>query len=130
MVNDMQDKINKIIWSIIPILILIFIFLFIYNNNSKKDYTRKIFYMDTYIYVKLYDINKKDIVNALANPAAIAPVNELSPFAIALNDPRIYRQRKKQTNHTASTVAICFCLLIFKNALNFSFFILLHLSFL
>ena len=56
----MQDKINKIIWSIIPILILIFIFLFIYNNNSKKDYTRKFFYMDTYIYVKLYDINKKD----------------------------------------------------------------------
>lgn len=56
----MQDKINKIIWSIIPILILIFIFVFIYNNNRKKDYTRKFFYMDTYIYVKLYDINKKD----------------------------------------------------------------------
>ncbi|MBP3460949.1 MAG: FAD:protein FMN transferase [Bacilli bacterium] len=55
----MQEKINKVIWIIVLLLILSFIGLFIYNKNKKEEYTAKFFYMDTYIYVKLYDINKE-----------------------------------------------------------------------
>ena len=56
----MQDKINKIIWIIILFLTIIFGIVFIIDKNRKKEYTSKFYYMDTYIYVKLYskDINK------------------------------------------------------------------------
>lgn len=56
----MQDKINKIIWSIAILLIVFFISLAIYNKYKLKEYTIKFFYMDTYTYVKIYsrDSNK------------------------------------------------------------------------
>lgn len=56
----MQDKINKIIWIIIILLIIIFGLIIIKDKTTKKEYTSKFYYMDTYIYVKLYskDSNK------------------------------------------------------------------------
>ena len=56
----MHNIINKIIWSIVIILILFFIGLGLYNKYKLKEYTSKFFYMDTYIYIKIYsnDSNK------------------------------------------------------------------------
>ena len=54
----MQDKINKIIWFIVLILVIIFLFLMIFNKRD-KEYTKKFFYMDTYIYVKIYTNDNK-----------------------------------------------------------------------
>lgn len=56
----MQQKINKIIWILIPILIIglgIFYFL---QKNEMKVFKHNLFYMDTYIYIQLYekDTNK------------------------------------------------------------------------
>ena len=55
----MQDKINKIIWITIPVLILIFIIIGIINKNKKIEYVKKFYYMDTYIYVKIYSSDSK-----------------------------------------------------------------------
>ncbi len=60
----MQDKINKIIWITIPVLIIIFIIIGIINKNKKIEYVKKFYYMDTYIYVKIYSSDNK-----LANEA-------------------------------------------------------------
>ena len=59
----MQEKINKIIWVVLIILIIFFIGLFFYNKiNNKKQYVEsKFFYMDTYIYVKIYGSDTKKI---------------------------------------------------------------------
>ena len=56
----MHNIINKIIWSIVIILILFFIGLGLFNKYKLKEYTSKFFYMDTYIYIKIYsnDSNK------------------------------------------------------------------------
>ena len=56
----MHNIINKIIWSIVIILILFFVGLGLYNKYKLKEYTSKFFYMDTYIYIKIYsnDSNK------------------------------------------------------------------------
>ena len=49
----MHSIINKIIWIIVTILMVIFL-LFMIFNKREKEYTKKFFYMDTYIYVKIY----------------------------------------------------------------------------
>lgn len=54
----MQDKINKIIWFIVLLLVITFVFLTIFNKKD-KEYTSKFFYMDTYIYVKIYSNDSK-----------------------------------------------------------------------
>lgn len=56
----MQSRVNKIIWSIALILVISVIGIIIYDKNIKREYTSKFFYMDTYIYVKIYsnDSNK------------------------------------------------------------------------
>lgn len=61
----MQDKINKIIWIIIIILIVVFGILFIMDKNIKKEYTSKFYYMDTYIYVKVYSEDFEEANKAL-----------------------------------------------------------------
>lgn len=59
-----MKKINKIIY-LVPILVfLIIIFLYLYNRDEKKIYEKSLFYMDTYIYVKIYSSDSK-----LANKA-------------------------------------------------------------
>lgn len=63
----MQKIINKIIWISAFILMIVFI-LFMIFNKKEKEYTKKFFYMDTYIYVKIYtnkDGNK--ILNDVEN---------------------------------------------------------------
>lgn len=55
----MQKIINKIIWIIVLLLFIFFSILFVYNKKNKKEYTSKFFYMDTYIYVKIYSSNEK-----------------------------------------------------------------------
>ena len=63
----MHNIINKIIWTLVFILMIVFI-LFMLFNRREKEYTKKFFYMDTYIYVKIYtnkDGNK--ILNDVEN---------------------------------------------------------------
>ncbi len=55
----MQEKINKIIWILIPLLIIGLLIWHITLKNEGKEYTRNFFYMDTYIYVKLYETDSK-----------------------------------------------------------------------
>lgn len=69
MVNDMQRSINKIIWGIFVILIIFFlgyiIFTEYHKRNSLKQFNKKIFYMDTYIYINLYTKDEKTANNML-----------------------------------------------------------------
>ena len=57
--GNMQKIVNKIIWIIVIILVVGLLLLNIFNKKD-KEYTSKFFYMDTYIYVKIYsnDSNK------------------------------------------------------------------------
>lgn len=57
----MQNKINKIIWIIFCILIILLLGFILYDkfHKSQKEYTSKFFYMDTYIYVKIYSDDSK-----------------------------------------------------------------------
>lgn len=48
----MHKLINKIIWLLVLILMVLFI-LFMIFNKREKEYTKKLFYMDTYIYIKI-----------------------------------------------------------------------------
>ena len=60
----MQEKINKIIWILVPVLI---VGIWIWNltlKNEAKEYTRNFFYMDTYIYVKLEEKDTKKVEQA------------------------------------------------------------------
>ena len=54
----MHDKINKIIWTIALLLMVGFILFMIFNKKD-KEYEKKFFYMDTYIYVKIYSNDSK-----------------------------------------------------------------------
>lgn len=57
---------KKIIQLIIFLLITGILFGLIYINLKKKEeYTKNIYYMDTYIYVKIYDNNKKRVDTVL-----------------------------------------------------------------
>ena len=63
----MQKIINKIIWIFAFILMIVFI-LFMIFNKKEKEYTKKFFYMDTYIYVKIYTNKDGDkILNDVEN---------------------------------------------------------------
>lgn len=55
----MQQKVNKVIW--IFVFILLALVLLFYSNSKKQEkvYTSNFFYMDTYIYVKLYGLDSK-----------------------------------------------------------------------
>lgn len=46
-------------------LIILFIGIYIYDKNKKNEFTSKFFYMDTYIYVKIYDVNEKKATKIL-----------------------------------------------------------------
>lgn len=52
----MQEKVNKTMFILIPILIIFLIVMVIIDNLKSKDkeYTFNMFYMDTYIYLKIY----------------------------------------------------------------------------
>lgn len=60
----MQEKINKIIWILVPLLIVGLLICHIIFKNEGKEYTRNFFYMDTYIYVKLYETDSKKVEQA------------------------------------------------------------------
>lgn len=62
----MQKKINKMIIFIIIILIVGLIGMGIYNKNKKSEYTTNMFYMDTYIYINLYNLSKKEAQKTFA----------------------------------------------------------------
>ncbi len=66
----MQNKINKIIWFLFLVLLIGLIIYIGYDNLNKKkrenEYVKKIFYMDTYIYIKIYS-NNKDKANKILN---------------------------------------------------------------
>lgn len=63
--DDMQNKLNKIIWIIVAILFFSFIGYVLVNERKKEQaYEKKIYYMDTYIYIKLYTENEKQALDA------------------------------------------------------------------
>lgn len=61
----MQEKINRIIWILVPVLILSLLIFTITQKDKQTEYTKNFFYMDTYIYVKLYEQDSKKAEQAL-----------------------------------------------------------------
>ena len=64
-VNAMQEKINRWIWISLPILVIGLIILYWIEKNEVKEFTRNLFYMDTYIYVKIEAKDEKKATEAL-----------------------------------------------------------------
>lgn len=56
--DNMQDKINQILFIIIPILVTFIISMILLDSLKPKEYTENLYYMDTYIYIKIYAGNK------------------------------------------------------------------------
>lgn len=54
----MSDKINQILFIFIPILVTIFIGMILLDSLKVKEYSENLYYMDTYIYVKVYAGNR------------------------------------------------------------------------
>ncbi len=66
--DGMHDKINKWLWISCCILFVVLISYSIYTTYIKKQlssYDTRFFYMDTYIYVNLYETNRKKAETAL-----------------------------------------------------------------
>jgi len=62
----MQEKLNKIIWGSVIVLIIVLLLILIFDKKE-KEYTSNIFYMDTYIYVKIVSDNEKKANEVLSN---------------------------------------------------------------
>ena len=54
----MRDKINQILFIIVPILVAFIFGMILVDSLNVKEYTENLYYMDTYIYVKVYTGNK------------------------------------------------------------------------
>ena len=54
----MQDKINQTLFIIIPVLVTAFLIMVLIESLKVKEYSENIYYMDTYIYVKVYAGNQ------------------------------------------------------------------------
>lgn len=54
----MQDKINQTLFIIIPLLVTAFLIMVLVESLKVKEYSENIYYMDTYIYVKVYAGNQ------------------------------------------------------------------------
>ena len=54
----MQDKINQTLFIIIPVLVTAFLIMVLVESLKAKEYSENIYYMDTYIYVKVYAGNQ------------------------------------------------------------------------
>lgn len=64
----MQEKINKVIWSVVFLLLFLLLLCFVYTNSFQKNDTSfdtHLFYMDTSIYVNLYEQNETKAKEAL-----------------------------------------------------------------
>lgn len=61
----MQDKINRVIWILIPILSLGVLGFYFIQKQQWKVVEHNLFYMDTYIYIKLYTKDTKKAKQAL-----------------------------------------------------------------
>lgn len=61
----MQEKINKIIWIFIPILLLGVLLIYFFQKQEWKVVEHNLFYMDTYIYIKLYEKDTSKAQQAL-----------------------------------------------------------------
>lgn len=62
----MQEKLNKVIWGIVIILIIVLLLILVLDKKE-KEYTSNIFYMDTYIYVKIVSNNEERAKEILSN---------------------------------------------------------------
>lgn len=62
----MQEKINKWIWILLPILVLGVTIFYLIQKNETKEFTRNLFYMDTYIYIKIEEKDTHKATKALA----------------------------------------------------------------
>lgn len=54
----MQDKINQTLFIVIPLLATAFLVMVLIESLQVKEYSENIYYMDTYIYVKVYAGNR------------------------------------------------------------------------
>ena len=63
----MQQKINKIMWILIPLLVVFLIIIIVFDKKNKEvEYQYHMFYMDTYIYLKIYS-NNNETANKIAD---------------------------------------------------------------
>lgn len=64
--GNMHNKINKLIFILIAILIIGLVIIIIYNDNyGLKEYSKVLNYMDSYISIKIYEENKAKSLQAL-----------------------------------------------------------------
>lgn len=54
----MQDKVNQILFILVPILVTVFLTMILVESLQVKEYSKNIYYMDTYIHVKVYAGNQ------------------------------------------------------------------------
>lgn len=55
----MQRKLNYVIWIAIPILLILFVIFYFCTKNVENTFTKNLFYMDTYIYIKIENQSKE-----------------------------------------------------------------------
>lgn len=61
----MQKKINIALFCLIPALLLLFLGLKVIKDNEVKEYSSNVFYMDTYMNIKIYGTSEKKAKVAL-----------------------------------------------------------------
>lgn len=58
-------------WASIFIIVIVILIIIFINIKQKNEYTKNIYYMDTYIYIKIYSNDKNKAINALNEVEAI-----------------------------------------------------------
>ena len=63
--------VKKLIAILLSIIIVLFIVFMLFNRENENEYTDNLFYMDTYIYVKIYNSDENKATEALKEVAAL-----------------------------------------------------------
>lgn len=63
--------VKKLITILLSIIIVLFIVFMLFNRENENEYTDNLFYMDTYIYVKIYNSDENKATEALKKVAAL-----------------------------------------------------------
>lgn len=67
----MQEKINKFLWLGVIFLLFVIALSFFFSKKEQLTCEKRLYYMDTYIYVKLYGEDTQKLDNALAEVESI-----------------------------------------------------------
>lgn len=63
--------VKKLITILLSIIIVLFIVFMLFNRENENEYTDNLFYMDTYIYVKIYNSDENKATEALKEVAVL-----------------------------------------------------------